>query len=278
MKKSNIFALGAALLCVVGSWWLSPMLSSFYQNSNSSNGHVESLDSGPGAKAAAPDGGDGEGASEGSDAGQEMRSSPNQAAAEPSWPAPLNPFSGLHASRRDLTGGDVPFDPFGGETEEDKAWLDRNGYPNALLWDALTKATDMELDQAVLAGDKIAEVFRDAKRLGKGEPDALATLLDHWEGGSQFALAIATSHLAGNGQASDPRMAYVLFRLMEMSGNYSAAMSREMTVGAEFDQLQRLEAEAMALALFASRTSPAFASGTACVLDIRPITVQPDGG
>lgn len=57
----------------------------------------------------------------------------------------FDPFQQVPKTRMGLPLED---DPFVAESEEERRWLDRNGYPNAVQWESYTQASDYELSLA----------------------------------------------------------------------------------------------------------------------------------
>ena len=163
-------------------------------------------------------------------------------------------------------------DPFGAQSVLDQQWLDRNGYPNALQWRAYAGASPDALRQAAAAGDSLAAIQLESWRLIQGEASALDALFEHARRGSLFALELAASAHAGSSRVRDPAMAYVLYRVLELRGNHASALARELTVGAALPALERLEAESLALGLYADLFGDRHLQP--CAADPRPLPPQ----
>lgn len=161
--------------------------------------------------------------------------------------AQVNIFSGIPSSRKDMPMND---DPFGPTSEEEKAWLDRNGYPNAKQLEAYSSASDSLLATAAASGDQIAEVTLASRRLMAGDPKAGDDLLASAVAGSGYALDLYAAYMAGSKSNGSVQAAYVLSRVAELRGNYAHAMSREVMLPRQPNQIERLRWGAEANSLF----------------------------
>lgn len=157
---------------------------------------------------------------------------------------PPHPFPELPRSREGL---DIAQDPFSSGHPEERRWLDQHGFPNGAQWTRYQQASDAELDQAARAGDAVAATMLDARRLG-ADPTAESRLLAAGAEGDLFALSLLSSWKAGANAAGIPE-AYAISRVAEMRGDLTAALHREMMLGARLSGDQRLLAEAEALHL-----------------------------
>lgn len=131
-----------------------------------------------------------------------------------------HPFPEIPKSRRGLP---LENDPFLAESPAEQEWLDRNGYPNAKQWKAYSLAPDVQLLQATQAGDSVAEVMLNGRKLAAGDPSAKEELLLASVEGSGFALQIYSAYMAGSGSGGNPQTAYALSRVAEMRGDYRLA-------------------------------------------------------
>lgn len=154
-----------------------------------------------------------------------------------------HPFPELPRSREGLAGA---VEVFGGDSIEEARWLDRHGFPNALQWERYTRASDLQLEQAALAGDTVARSMLDARRL-RTDPQAEARLLLAGAEGDLFALnqlaAFKAHRRDGAGEA------YAISRAAEMRGDLTLTLTRPIMLGGRLPEEQRLLAEAEALAL-----------------------------
>lgn len=177
-----------------------------------------------------------------------------------------HPFPNVPRSRAGLP---LEEDPFTATSPAEQAWLDRNGYPNAIQWETYSQASDGLLLAAASAGDSVAKAVLDNRRLMAGDKSALQDILGSGAEGSLFSLELASSYLAGSSKG-DPITAYALSRVVEMKGNLRVAMGRDAMFRKPLDPLQRMEGEAKALAIYRSLNA-ANRSGRNNVVDPRPI-------
>lgn len=177
-----------------------------------------------------------------------------QAGAAPDGPAdgppassahPPNPFAHLPRTRAGM-----PFDgdPFVAESTQEQQWLDRNGYPNAQQLMAYETAPDGLLEQAAAAGDDLAAVLLDSRRLISGDQAAADRLFHAAAEGSMFALSRLQAYMAGSPKG-DPAYAYALYRLMQLKGDTRAI--GEGNFRTPLDEWQRLQGDALAHQLLA---------------------------
>lgn len=157
-----------------------------------------------------------------------------------------HPFPELPSTRKGLPLDD---DPFIATSREEQMWLDRNGYPNAPQWAALLQASDLQLKDAAAAGDRAAKALYDQRRLMAGDEMAIDSMLKDAAAGSTFALELLSSTLASKG---DRTMGYAFSRVVEMRGNLRVGGARDVMFEKPLSQLERLEAEAEAKAIYDS--------------------------
>lgn len=191
--------------------------------------------------------------------------SPGSDATSPSASVP-HPFPNIPRSRAGLP---LEGDPFTANSPEEQAWLDRNGYPNAVQWETYSQASDGLLLAAASAGDSVAKAMLDNRRLMAGDKSAFQDILESGAAGSLFAMEMASSYLAGSSKG-DPITAYALSRAVEMKGNLRVALGRDAMFRKPLNPLQRMEGEAKALAIYRSLNA-ANGSGRKNVVDARPI-------
>ena len=154
-----------------------------------------------------------------------------------------HPFPEVPRSREGLIG---VAEVFGGDSAEEARWLDQHGFPNALQWERYTLASDLQLEQAALAGDTVARSMLDARRL-RTDPQAEARLLLAGAEGDLFALnQLAAFKAHSRGGAGE---AYAISRAAEMRGDLTLTLTRSIMLGGRLPEEQRLLAEAEALAL-----------------------------
>lgn len=139
-------------------------------------------------------------------------------------------------------------DPFIAESIAEQRWLDRNGYPNADQWREYTVASDAVLEQASAAGDTVARAMLDSRALMRGDQDAMNRLMGAAEEGSAFAMALLSSYMASSPKG-DPKFGYALSRVLEMRGDYRAAIGREGMFPRALSPAERTAAEADALVI-----------------------------
>lgn len=184
-------------------------------------------------------------------------------------PPPLpHPFPSVPKSRSGLP---LEGDPFTATSQAEQAWLDRNGYPNAEQWETYSQASDGLLLAAASAGDAVAKSMLDNRRLIAGDQSALEDILADGAEGSLFSLDMASSFLAGSTKG-DPITGYALSRVVEMKGNVRVAMGRDAMFRNPLDPIQRMEAEAKALAIYKSlNAANKLKRRAVAVVDPRPI-------
>lgn len=158
-----------------------------------------------------------------------------------------NPFSYVPKVRDALPLDD---DPFGAQSKEEQQWLDRNGYPNMRQIEAYTKAPDGMLQQATDAGDAVARVMLEERRLRRGDPNAEANLMIAAAEGSIYALNVLAGYYGQKGARTNPVKAYSLTRVMEMLGDYKVPLTRQFVVGQPLNPAQQSQAEADALGMY----------------------------
>lgn len=161
---------------------------------------------------------------------------------------PPHPFPEIPRSRHGLP---LENDPFVAESVAEQEWLDRNGYPNAKQWEAYSLASDLQLLQAAQAGDSVAEVMLNSRRLTAGDPSAKEELLLASVEGSAFALQMYAAYMAGSGSNGNLQTAYALSRVAEMRGDYRAALGRDAMFSQKMTQMQRMQGDAEAMNTFA---------------------------
>jgi len=186
-----------------------------------------------------------------------------------------HPFPNLPSSRNGLALQDDPFAP---KSAAEQAWLDRNGYPNAAQYSTYASATEMQLLQAVSAGDKMAKVYLDQLRMRRGDKNAETDLLMAGAMGNSFALEMLASELASKRIGSDPIEAYALSQVAVMRGNFALALARDLFYPVHLTIAQRTDAEERAryyFQLFMEQQQKT-QGATAVFFDPRPI--GDDGG
>lgn len=160
--------------------------------------------------------------------------------------AASNPFPEVPRSRDAIQLTDDPFD---GRTDAERRWLDKHGYPNTLQWNAYNLASDGLLEQTAQSGDRTAQTLLDARRLP--DKEALDRLMLSAVDGNMFALQMVASHYASTGKAGNSN-AYAISRVLEMRGDPSAAVSRELMFNPPLELDERMHGEAEALQLNAT--------------------------
>ena len=173
-----------------------------------------------------------------------LAATPSVEAAPTASTRPPHPVPDLARTRESL---EIAQDPFSSGHPEERRWLDQHGFPNGAQWTRYQQASDAELDQAARAGDTVAATMLDGRRLG-ADPTAESRLLAAGADGDLFALSLLSSWKAGAHAAGIPE-AYAISRVAEMRGDLTAALHREMMLGARLSGDQRLLAEAEALHL-----------------------------
>jgi hypothetical protein len=163
----------------------------------------------------------------------------------------VHPFPSIPTSRAGLP---LDNDPFVAGSVEEQRWLDRNGYPNAEQWRVYSIATDHALQQAADAGDAIAAVMLDARKISTGDKDAGTRLMRAAERGSTFALSLLSAYMAGSPQG-DRRFGYALSRVQEMMGDTRVALVRDAMFRKPLSPQDRAQAEAQALQIFSGLQS-----------------------
>ena len=181
-----------------------------------------------------------------------------------------HPFSELPASRRGMPLGS---DPFMAKSVAEQEWLDRNGYPNEVQWGVLTQASDLQLQQAALAGDKVAQVLLNQRKIAAGDVAAIEDTLVLGAMGSGFALEILAATLAGPLQ--DPVGGYAMVRAGEMRGNYRSGPAREVLFSVPLTSLQRTEGETEALESFRQLAAIRASRGGGNVPPVDPRPIDP---
>lgn len=156
-----------------------------------------------------------------------------------------HPFPHIAQSRE---GMDMKSDPFQATSVAEQRWLDRNGYPNETQWMALLQATDTQLNDASLAGDKAAKSMLHQRRLLAGDETALDALIEDGARGSTFALELLSSTVAG--PLNDPVGGYAWSRVVELRGNARVAIGRDVMLKRPLTPSERLGAEQQAVELF----------------------------
>lgn len=164
----------------------------------------------------------------------------------PNSEAPPHPFPHIPSSRSGLPLED---DPFGASSVAEQAWLDRNGYPNAIQMKEYTTASDESLQMAADSGDTVAKTYLDFRNFVRGVEGAESALLHSAAMGNSFALESLSSFHSGSSRG-DRIMGYALSRVLEMRGNHSAGILRNMTMRTPLTDIERLNAETEALAIF----------------------------
>jgi hypothetical protein len=182
-----------------------------------------------------------------------------------------HPFPGVSRSRRELP---LEGDPFAPTSKEEQEWLDRNGFPNAEQVHAYSTSSDAALEQAVAAGDLVAQVELDGRRVRMGDRVAQARLMAATAAGSNYALTTLAVYLGRPGPGGEPARAYALTRVAEMLGDYKMGLLRDFIVSKPLDPSTRLKAEAEALKMYQNivderrkRQGPA-----AAIVDPRPLS------
>jgi hypothetical protein len=189
---------------------------------------------------------------------------------ESSTRAAPSAFTSLPQSRVGLR---FSSDPFGATSVAEQQWLDRNGYPNEKQWAAYKTASDGLVAQAAAAGDPLARIEADSRRLMKGDMSGQDGLMKAAVEGSQYALETLAAFHAGSGQG-DRKSAYMLYRFGELRGNTTMAIVRNQLVD-QLTPLQRREAEAGALQLFHQTSSHTRSrTGPRASVDPRPFGPQ----
>lgn len=158
-----------------------------------------------------------------------------------------HPFPGVPRSRQKLP---LEGDPFAPTSTEEQEWLDRNGFPNAEQVHVYSTASDAALEQAAAAGDLVAQVMLDGRRLMTGDREAEARLMAVGAAGSNYALTTLAGFLGRPGPGGEPARAYSLTRVAEMLGDYKIGLVRDLIVRKPLDPSARLEAEAEALKMY----------------------------
>lgn len=193
------------------------------------------------------------GASTGDDALSIDKGADSPASAVPatmaSTPASGDPFRHVPKTRDNLALND---DPFGAQSRAEQQWLDRNGYPNMRQVEVYPAAPDALLLQAADAGDRVARVMLDERRLRRGDPQAEADLMAAAADGSIYALNVLAGYYGQKGPQANPAKAYSLTRVMEMLGDYKVPLTRQYVVGPPLDPVRQMQAEADALGLYRS--------------------------
>lgn len=186
--------------------------------------------------------------------------------------AAIDPFPYVAKSR---VGLEFENDPSSPRSEQEQAWLDRHGYPNAEQWVEYNAASDDLLAQAASNGDAVAEIMLNARRLRSGDQDAETALLYSAALGNTFALEMLSSTIVGGGRSGDPIDAYAFSRVAEMRGDLTLGMGREMFFPVRLDSAQRAEAEARALNYFNMliEIQREVQGENATITDPRPITI-----
>jgi hypothetical protein len=186
--------------------------------------------------------------------------------------APAGPFPEVPKSRAGIAISDDPFD---GRSKAEQRWLDAHGYPNTLQWEAYNMASDGLLEQAAESGDTTAQTLLDARLL----PDkaALDRLMLSVVDGNVFALQMIASHYASTGKNGNVN-AYAASRVLEMRGDPSAAVGREIMFRPplELDERMRGEAEALHLNATLNRIYQE-KYGAPFTPDLRPFPIENPG-
>lgn len=159
----------------------------------------------------------------------------------------MHPFHGVPRSRRNLP---LDGDPFAPSSAEEQEWLDRNGFPNAEQVHVYSTASDAALEQAAAAGDLVAQVMLDGRRLMTGDRHAEARLMAAAAAGSNYALTTLAGYLGRPSPGGEPARAYALTRVAEMLGDYKIGLVRDVLVSKPLDPSVRLKAEADALKIY----------------------------
>lgn len=159
-----------------------------------------------------------------------------------------HPFPEIPRSRSGL-----PFenDPFIAKSKEEQAWLDRNGYPNEKQWAAYTRASDLQLREASMLGDKAARGVLLHRELMSGNDAAIDEMLKEGAAGSGFALDMLASFLASN-RGGDKVSAFAISRVSEMRGNFRLAGARDLMFDRSLTNLERLQGEQEAMEIYRS--------------------------
>ncbi len=160
--------------------------------------------------------------------------------------APMDPFPRVPKTRN---GQPLENDHFVAESVQEQRWLDRNGYPNTQQWTAYSAASSLALEQAAAHGDEVAEVMLTARQLDHGDPKAAGKLMTAGMNGSSFALSMLASYLAG-GRHGNPELGYAVSRVVELRGDWRAAITRDFMFNIPLTPLQKASAEGEAFKTF----------------------------
>ena len=169
--------------------------------------------------------------------------------ADPSSATAAGPFPSVPKTRDLLS---IDDDPFGAQSKAEQQWLDRNGYPNMRQVEVYPKAPDVMLQEAADAGDRVARVMLEGRRLRRGDPRAEANLMTAAAEGSIYALNVLAGYYGQRGPQTNAAKAYSLTRVMEMLGDYKVPLTRQFVVSQPLEPVQQLQAEADALGMYRS--------------------------
>lgn len=158
-------------------------------------------------------------------------------------PGAADPFPEIAKTR---TGLSMEDDPYGPRSRAEQEWLDRNGFPNAQQILEYQRASDLQLEQAANAGDRVAETFLNARKLGAGDSSAEGALLHAGALGNTFALDMLSSVLSGPGPLQDVVDGYAFSRVAEMRGDFTRSLAR--MARPEIDAFSKYEGEIRAMA------------------------------
>lgn len=162
--------------------------------------------------------------------------------------ASMDPFFRVPKTRSGLPLED---DYFVAESPQEQRWLDRNGYPNTQQMAAYSAAPDIVLEQAAAHGDSIAEVMLTGRQLAHGDPKAAGKLMTAGMNGSSYALSTLASYLAG-GKHGNPELGYAVSRVVELRGDWRAAITRDFMFRVPLTSIQKARAEAEAIRMLDS--------------------------
>lgn len=162
--------------------------------------------------------------------------------------ASMDPFFRVPKTRNGLPLDD---DYFVAESPQEQRWLDRNGYPNTQQMTAYSAAPDIVLEQAAARGDSVAEVMLAARQLAHEDPKAAGKLMTAGMNGSSYALSTLASYLA-SGKHGNPELGYAVSRVVELRGDWRAAITRDFMFRTPLTSMQKAQAEAEAIRMLDS--------------------------
>lgn len=169
-----------------------------------------------------------------------------QITGQPIIPGAVHPFPKIPKTRSGLP---LDEDPFLAQSVEEQRWLDRNGFPNAQQWITYSTASDALLQQAASTGDTVASVMLAARQLSHGDQVASGQLMTAAANGSSFALSMLSAYMASS-RSGNPQLAFALSRVVELRGDWRAAILRDEMFRTPLTAEQKLAANADALKIF----------------------------